>query len=174
MKITFRPPEGSDLVFEVDKPEITIGRSSSCDIVLRLEGISRQHCRIVADEKGALTVEDMGSTNGVFIDNQRIPTGKPTPYAAFLPLSVGNIPVQSIEVATTATQVLKGYRQLKQEEGRTGTGGVTLQLDLPKKPKKAKTVAPAPPPEPQKNVSPLLIVLVVAAMAAGTYFFFLD
>lgn len=48
-----------------------IGRDAACDI--RLDGlqISKRHAQIVADTNG-FTIEDLGSTNGVFVNGERI------------------------------------------------------------------------------------------------------
>lgn len=48
-----------------------VGRSSECDLQLELDQISRRHARI--DERdGSLTIEDLDSTNGTFVNARRI------------------------------------------------------------------------------------------------------
>ena len=55
----------------LEGPQLTIGRVDDCDIVLRSTGVSRQHaCFFV--EQGRAYVSDMGSANGVYVDEQRI------------------------------------------------------------------------------------------------------
>ncbi|NBB93987.1 MAG: FHA domain-containing protein [Gammaproteobacteria bacterium] len=48
-----------------------IGRSKQCELRLNLDRISRQHCRLRHSGK-QLLVEDLGSTNGTFVNNERI------------------------------------------------------------------------------------------------------
>lgn len=49
--------------------EITIGRAPGCGIALPDDGtVSSLHARVAPDRKG-ITVEDLGSTNGTFIDD---------------------------------------------------------------------------------------------------------
>ncbi|TNF37425.1 MAG: GGDEF domain-containing protein [Deltaproteobacteria bacterium] len=50
---------------------LTLGRGPACDIVIPDDGISREHCRFVRDVDGA-SVEDLGSTNGTWVNQGRI------------------------------------------------------------------------------------------------------
>jgi pSer/pThr/pTyr-binding forkhead associated (FHA) protein len=50
---------------------ITVGRSSACDVVLDDPRISAEHARLVAGASG-VTVTDLGSRNGVFVNGARI------------------------------------------------------------------------------------------------------
>ena len=53
---------------------VTIGRSPDCDIQLNDTYLSTRHAR-VANDGGDLTIEDLGSTNGTYV-NQEILTGR--------------------------------------------------------------------------------------------------
>ncbi len=48
-----------------------IGRSSSCQIILNDGLVSRQHARITTNES-QVSIEDLGSVNGVFINEERL------------------------------------------------------------------------------------------------------
>ncbi len=52
-------------------PEITIGRVG-CDIVLANPQVSRFHAQIDRNADGSMALRDMGSTNGTFVNGQRI------------------------------------------------------------------------------------------------------
>jgi pSer/pThr/pTyr-binding forkhead associated (FHA) protein len=53
---------------------ITIGRSSECDLSLQDTYLSSRHARVAVDE-GDLTIEDLGSTNGTYV-NQELVKGR--------------------------------------------------------------------------------------------------
>lgn len=57
--------------FTFDHGAYVIGRHESCDIVLPSSSVSRQHARIFVDN-GRCYVEDLGSSNGVVVDGQRV------------------------------------------------------------------------------------------------------
>lgn len=59
-------------VIRLDKPKMTIGRSSSCDEVLDGEGVSRCHVQIRVTDDDKFLVKDLGSTNGTFIQGEQI------------------------------------------------------------------------------------------------------
>jgi len=54
--------------------EIVIGRSSELDMVLVEEMVSRKHARI-ALSNGVISIEDMGSTNGTFVNGEKVDNG---------------------------------------------------------------------------------------------------
>jgi len=53
-----------------------IGRQPGCEIQLDSNRISRRHAEIRRDDRGDLQIRDLGSTNGTFVNGQRI--GEPT------------------------------------------------------------------------------------------------
>lgn len=54
----------------------SIGRSNDCDIVIDDIGVSRHHLAVTTEEDGSISIEDLGSTNGTYLNNERITHSK--------------------------------------------------------------------------------------------------
>ena len=52
--------------------EVVIGRSSNVDVVIVEDMVSRSHARLTFDSIGSLFIEDLQSTNGSFVNGERI------------------------------------------------------------------------------------------------------
>ena len=60
----------------VPNKEIVVGRSSDLDMVLVEEMVSRKHARI-AYENEAVIIEDLGSTNGTYLNEELLESPRP-------------------------------------------------------------------------------------------------
>ncbi|MEG8276320.1 MULTISPECIES: FHA domain-containing protein FhaB/FipA [Streptomyces] len=71
---------------------ITLGRAHDSTIVLDDDYASSRHARIYPDRDGQWIVEDLGSTNGTYLDRTRLTT--PTPIAPGAPIRIGKTVIE--------------------------------------------------------------------------------
>jgi pSer/pThr/pTyr-binding forkhead associated (FHA) protein len=69
LEIVEGPGAGRQL--ELERP-VTIGRGSVSDLVLEDGEVSRAHARVTPNPDGSATVEDLGSTNGTFVNHNEL------------------------------------------------------------------------------------------------------
>jgi predicted component of type VI protein secretion system len=65
--------EGPDI--DLDRAMVVVGRHPACDARLDSLRVSRHHCCMMPDN-GELLVRDLGSTNGIRINGQRVEIGR--------------------------------------------------------------------------------------------------
>jgi hypothetical protein len=68
--------EGSDIA--LDRTMVVVGRHPQCDARLDSLRVSRHHC-CMTQENGDVVVRDLGSTNGIRINGQRVEVGRLRP-----------------------------------------------------------------------------------------------
>ena len=63
--------QGGEFPLKAEK-QIVIGRSSELDMVLVEDMVSRKHARIMVNGTGQISIEDLGSTNGTFVNGEKV------------------------------------------------------------------------------------------------------
>ena len=122
IRITGGPAQGQQI--DVGQ-ELQIGRSAGADGRLGDDPeISRQHARMSRNPAGQLVVEDLGSTNGTYVNGQRI--AGPTPLN----------PGDTVQMGRSTLTV----------EGAAGGGQATAIGAVPIPPSAPPPAAAAPPP----------------------------
>lgn len=69
IRIVVGPTPGEEI--RVTQAETIIGRDPGCDIVIQSPGVSRRHVRLYRQNQVYL-IEDLGSSNGTFVNNTRL------------------------------------------------------------------------------------------------------
>lgn len=72
-------------VYDLTKPVIHIGRGAKNDIIIDDNDVSREHCLLVYNAD-AYEVQDLNSTNGTFVNGQRVTSGRPLRSGQFIEL----------------------------------------------------------------------------------------
>jgi len=126
--------------FTLDQDYLTLGRDPGNDVVISNPQISRQHARVTRQDE-LMVIEDLGSTNGTFVNGMRL-TGPHT-------LANGDVIGLGDEVTLTyheadiaATEVLGGEPTVPSASPSHGPPPPTFEPTPPP----AYTAAPPPPP----------------------------
>ncbi len=72
---TFSPAIGNTLTgwrFDVHRASATIGRAEGNDWQLKDDGTSSRHARLDRTQEGGISITDLGSTNGTFVNGQKL------------------------------------------------------------------------------------------------------
>lgn len=73
----------------IDKDSFVVGRTHTADLVINSDLISRKQVRVWFEE-GTVWIEDMGSTNGSWVDGTRLTPGIKVPCRASQKVSLGS------------------------------------------------------------------------------------
>lgn len=82
--ITHGPLAGTSL--GLADQQITLGRANDATLVLNDDYASSRHARLYPQD-GQWIVEDLGSTNGTYLDRQKVT--RPTPVPVGVPIRIG-------------------------------------------------------------------------------------
>jgi len=67
--LTIRLPQAQQQIYRIEKRVINIGRQLSNDIIVEDKRVSRYHAQIKYQPDGQFVIFDLGSTNGITINN---------------------------------------------------------------------------------------------------------
>jgi len=124
-QLTMRSGPNPGTVYALDSDQISIGRDSTNEITVNDAEVSRRHSRL-SFQGGKYVLEDLGSTNGTYVNGQRL---------------TGPRVLKSGEVISLGEQIVFVYEAVESDPGATMVS-----------PRQAGAVRPpvaAPPPPPQ-------------------------
>jgi hypothetical protein len=139
-------------VFTIQSQPQTIGRGQGSHIIIADKTLSRQHARTWATP-GGLVVEDLGSTNGTFINQQRI--SGPTLLYSGDTLQLGNVVTFSVQGNPQETVV---------------AGTVSDPADFGRTVRPGASGAPVYAPPARQGPSPWIwvgVAVIIAALIVG-------
>ncbi|MEW5788363.1 MAG: EAL domain-containing protein [Pseudomonadota bacterium] len=112
---------GNNLLIPIEQMPFRVGRDASCELAVASRDISRMHAQIEADGQGGLKVVDLGSTNGTFVNRERIEHSSP--------LKEGDI----IHFGTSEFRLKRkaGQPQIPQDTGADHTMFFSRSMSLP-------------------------------------------
>lgn len=143
------------VTFPLDGDQLTIGRDSSNAVAINDAEVSRKHSRL-SFQGGKYVIEDLGSTNGTFVNGQRL---------------AGPVVLKAGDVVSLGEQIVLMYDAINMDPGATmAVSRKATRMEPPPvqqhqaaAPVYAPAPAYAPPPAAGKktNMTPIIIGVVV-------------
>lgn len=159
------------VTFPLEGDQLTIGRDSTNGVAINDAEVSRKHSRLTF-QGGKYVLEDLGSTNGTFVNGQRI---------------AGPVVLKAGDVISLGEQIVLMYDAISTDAGATVAvprkamqSPPTYQSPMPS-PASSYSPPPAasysaPPAAKKTNMVPIIIgagVLIFICMCAG-FFWWVD
>lgn len=72
MALATKKPESTVVSSSFDPNRRTIGKNADNNIVMNNDDVSRKHAVLYKDATGSVVIEDLGSTNGTFVNGNRV------------------------------------------------------------------------------------------------------
>jgi pSer/pThr/pTyr-binding forkhead associated (FHA) protein len=125
------------VTFPLEGDQLTIGRDSSNGVAVNDPEVSRKHARL-SFQGGKYVIDDLGSTNGTFVNGQRI---------------AGPVVLKPGDVVSLGEQIVLMYDAINMDPGATVAVSRKSVQAPPPMPSSAPAQAPAsqpayvPPPE---------------------------
>lgn len=115
-------------VYELNKDIVTLGRDITNDITINDPEVSRHHMRLTRGA-GGYTLEDLGSTNGTFVNGQRL---------------TGARPLRDGDMIGLGETVTLGYESGAAVQPGYGPADQGLPMTAPNSPMSRPAAAPSP------------------------------
>ncbi len=140
--------------YDLSKDVVTMGRDVTNDIVLADPEVSRQHAR-VNRTPGGLVLEDLGSTNGTFVNGERLVSPRVLNAGDLVGLGENvTLTFEAVEEEGAATMVATGA-----EDQPAAPPPQPRQPREPQPAARAQAAAPAAPPVEEEEGGALRWVL---------------
>ncbi len=95
MRIEVLVGNDEPIIYPLNSAKVSLGSSEHCDIFINADGVSRKHL-IIINEGDNYFVVDQGSTNGSFINEQRLVPGRRVELTSFFPVRLGDAVLVSL------------------------------------------------------------------------------
>lgn len=102
-----------------DMKIITVGREIGNDIVIGDSYVGRHHLELIKDDAGAFFVRDLNSTNGTFVNGQRITGEVPIDEHDIIRIGNTTLPWISYFANSGETEIAEGAKTRKHRKKRT-------------------------------------------------------
>ena len=158
MKVTFTFQDGLIQSFPLKIKSFVIGRSPTCHVCVKSQELSREHCRVDIDQRNTIWLTDLGSSNGVYVDNVQLRPKVKTKYLTTQQLMMGDCYVVFDLSSEELTRSMINIRPLLQSENQSAITKIKVRQKQVEAQKKEKT---------SSNV---LTLMAWGVLVTGTFF----
>jgi DNA-binding NtrC family response regulator len=106
---------------------LTIGRASKCDVVIDSGSVSRHHANLAISDD--VEIEDVGSSNGTFVDGVKLPPQRLVQLTIGVPLLLGGVTLMVQARASSRCEAAPGSSRLtslEQSASRIALGRLSV------------------------------------------------
>lgn len=170
LKVVGGPNSGAEFTMQPSSIYVIGTDPNSCDIVLHDTSVSRQHAKISVNEDDTITLEDLKSRNGTFVDGKPL-TGKQTiPTNTLVMMGTSSFVVydREGEMQTIISPLLPSIVKVLQEEPKKAAEAPVV----PKVKEEIKEEVPTPlvePPKKKEYAHDALGAFILIAIITGLF-----
>src|SRR5215472_2812416 len=70
--VVIEPADQAGVILSLSGAQLVIGHSDTADLVLNDRFVSRRHALVAVDQSGTVTITDLKSTSGTFVNDERL------------------------------------------------------------------------------------------------------
>lgn len=173
LKVISGPNNGAEFSMQEGNSYLIGTDPNLCDIVFHDTSVSRQHARISIDENGAISIEDQGSRNGIFVDGEQAKEKVPLPLNTIVNLGTSSFVVYDREgnMQTIISPLLPSIVKVLQRE----PGSEPPKEEAISAPEAISTPLPTSSAK-ERSIGPLILIgaitglFILAAIGTTTLF----
>lgn len=177
MRLEITIEGGRPFHYPIDKECLVIGSSRSSDIKIEHMHVSRKHLAIHSSG-GKFYIEDLGSTNGSFVDEERLEISTKKEFTTFFPVRLGSMVYVSLVAGDDENESLSAPGIGLASTGATIQTSPKIVIEEPKIPKTSEIPQKINRKKKEEKSKPvmawIIMLLVLVGAGIGSYFFFND
>jgi FHA domain-containing protein len=168
-KLIYHDSDGMDKVLMLGSEPVLIGRATECQVQTQDAMVSRRHARIFWE--GNYWIEDLGSSNGVYVGNDKV---QKAPIRPGDTVTCGSLVLRMVpDTSPRTTGNMAPMSTSAMSPARTGmtppVGSAPLASTMPPPPSMPMAATMAPPPRAEVQIGPNAVLRgAVAAPGAMT------
>lgn len=173
LKVISGPNTGAEYSMDENHSYLLGTDPNTCDLIFNDSSVSRQHVRLHISDSHIITIEDLRSKNGTFVDGKRIENSQVLESNVVVNLGTSAFVVfdKEAEMQTLISPLLPSIVKVLQKEEPPVPETKTLFPAVEEIKETAKTEEESPPAEevPQGDRSKTLTAFILIAILTGTF-----